>query len=506
MPRSASLRKASFALFTISILFISSCRVLPERKTASGSVEDQDTDLEQAPDGHVSEEQEAVTEQEETPPRPGSEVIVDDRPDAKDRPLITSFYGNELIREKVKEDGVEKIRLTLRGRATIKHGQITLIASRIALVGGNKGRLSGGVTVIDKENGVTLKSSTATYDRDQQKVILPGSPMILVRKKGEKQVTVTTTRIRHDLAERVSILESDVRIFQEDLVMLGDHGVHNSRESRFILEKNPVAIGPGTYLAGERVEYNTSRKEIRMEGQIAMYSSKGEPEQRKEPPGKEMPIPVTEFARRGGKLEDRNEDDSSDRSLQGAYILSANAIFYYPGSGGREPRLRVVGNVLMTRSDFRLEAPVLESEGKGFDMIVANEGANMEDKTQGINARSDIMRYNRKNERLRLEKNARIDFFDKETGKQNGFLTGAVIDADLKTEKTVARGDVQISRDDYKAVGEVASYDSASDIVVVEGNPGLLKGDSIVRSEKILIYPEKDRVLLMNGIRGSIAD
>ncbi|MEQ9362859.1 MAG: hypothetical protein RIF32_01370, partial [Leptospirales bacterium] len=115
---------------------------------------------------------------------------------------------------------------------------------------------------------------------------------------------------------------------------------------------------------------------------------------------------------------------------------------------------------------------------------------------------AEVMDYQRDEELLRLEGDPEIEFYKKGTDEVEATLRGAVIQRDFAAESTAAWGGVEIERENFLATGEIATYYEDAEVIVLEGDPGLKDGASFVRCEKILFYPEKNRILLYNRIRG----
>lgn len=442
----------------------------------------------------------------------GTPVIQDDTPDRKNRPLKTNFYAGELIREKYTDGPVEKVRIILRGNATIVHGTIRIVAPVIVLEDGKSGRITGGVTVIDRENGIRLRAGRAVYSRDDQRIVMDRRPVIHIVRKGSDPATVTTDRIEQDLAEKTSTLKGDVRIFQRGIALLSEEGVYDSKRSVFELKDEPIAIGPGNYMTGKKLEYDSDRKHLEVRQNVSFFFRQKkslEPEQ-KQTEQSEVPS-LIRFAKTDGRLFETAGNASVPGEASPASskstdrILTADALSYQLKSNDQEPTMRLIGNVLLTGDKIRLKSPEIETEGSSMNILVARNGAELFDGKQHIRATGKIMKYDREQETLRLEKDSLIEFLDDLNEQVTGELQAAFIEANLKTEKTFARGDVRLKRDDYIATGEIARYEASSDVVIVEGNPGIERNGSKVRSERIFIYPEQSRVLLLDGISGSLS-
>ncbi len=485
----------SLLILSLNVLFFS-CHAIPLRIVQpDGMIKDDNGEV--IPDSTPSE----TGEQQDFAAQSGEKSFTDSSPDARKRPLITTFSGGELVREKVNINGIEVTRITLRGGASIKHGNVILKAPSIRLDNGNLGHLDHGVTIIDRENHTTLKANRATYDRGQQKVDLEGFPLLTVNKPDQPAITVATSAIDHDLAIKKSVLKSDVRIYQKGLSLLADEGVYEGKNEMFTLTTNPVALGQDLLLSGESIVYHVKTGEIILNKDIALYQYGGEtPVETWGWEEENVLIGVEEFARSANILdaEAEKKKDSGPR----VSILTARQMSYFPRKAGREEQIVLNGDVLITNPEFRMKAPRLVTDGEKYRRILADRGGSIYDGKGGVEAVSDRIVYDRETGKMRLDQNAHIDFLDTKTGEQTGSMTGSVIEANLKEKTATARGGVEVDGKDYQATGEIAHLDSKADIVTVEGDPSLEKGGSKVRAGKILVYPKRKKVLLLNGIHG----
>lgn len=437
------------------------------------------------------------------PPADGQNVIVDEAPDRQGRPVRTYFYGAELIREKVEVDGIPVTRVSIVGGATIQHQGVYIVAPRIELVAGQKGRCVGGVTVRDPKNGVTIRAASAEYDRGQQRVELSGRPYLIQNRKGSKPTLVTTTAMVRDLAKSESILEGDVRIIQGEITIIGDRGRLIDAENRLILEDNPMIIGRDQFLVGKNLIYYLNNREIHLDGDVLQYGRQFEEVTVEAPPVKDSDrvIPLENFARNGARIFDPAGTRRTEKRAV-LSLMSSQRIIYRFDAGGQGPQSEVQGDVLLTRGPLLIRTPSLLADGDDFSRIHTEKGVFMHDKEQHIKVRAGTMEFQRKEEHLRLESDPQIEFLKKDTGETTATLYGAVIERDFKEGRTQARGDVRIVRETYTASGELATYHEREDVVILEGDPRLKDQGGEISCEKVLLYPKKNRVLLMNRITG----
>ena len=211
-------------------------------------------------------------------------------------------------------------------------------------------------------------------------------------------------------------------------------------------------------------------------------------------------VPLETFARNGGRTFD---PDATRRTEKRAVLslLSANRIVYR-FADGLPPVTEVQGDVLLTRGGLLIRTPVLKADGDGFNRIYTQKGVFMHDRDQHIKVRAGSMEYGRKEETLRLESDPRIEFLEKDSEEITATLHGAVIERDFKAGRTQARGNVRIVREAYTASGELATYHEREDVVILEGDPRLKDKGGEISCEKVLLYPKKNRVLLLNRITG----
>ena len=189
-------------------------------------------------------------------------TVTDNSATDRRKSVVTHFYAAELIREPVVIDNKPGFRIVLRGNATIVHDSTTLKAPLIYLDPGNEGRLLGGVTVFDAEQGMTLYAQEGTYSRSKETLSIEGLPRIQIKRANEKPVIATTSLIRRDLAEKKSYLDGDVRIHGEKWSLLADQAILSDDTGIMTLEKEPIMIGRDIYLSGGNIQYYTQQKRI----------------------------------------------------------------------------------------------------------------------------------------------------------------------------------------------------------------------------------------------------
>jgi lipopolysaccharide export system protein LptA len=127
------------------------------------------------------------------------------------------------------------------------------------------------------------------------------------------------------------------------------------------------------------------------------------------------------------------------------------------------------------------------------------------DHKQNLHITAGKMVYERASRMLKLEQDPKIEFLKKDSVEVTGSLSGALIERNFETKQTIARGNVRLVQSDVTAVGQKAVFQEDTGAVVIEGEPGIEQEKGIIRCEKIVYYPEKKRLLLMNRIRGSLA-
>jgi lipopolysaccharide export system protein LptA len=68
-------------------------------------------------------------------------------------------------------------------------------------------------------------------------------------------------------------------------------------------------------------------------------------------------------------------------------------------------------------------------------------------------------------------------------------------------QKLVAKGDVQITKQDIQATGQVASYDAISAVVTLTDNPQLQQEESVLRADRIKIFLNENRSQAEGDVR-----
>jgi lipopolysaccharide export system protein LptA len=477
--------RAITALFAIAISL--SCRSAPPIDDREGGR----TAEESIPDGTEPSDREAAA----VPAGSGKNRLAEESKTRSGRLLRTIITGEELIREKVIVDNKEVIRLTFRGSAVIDHEGIQIFAPEIVMDGGSKAHTKGGITIYDGKSGVRIQADRGDYDKFQETVLITGNPKMVVQKtKREPPLRITTNRMVRHLSERRSVFEGDVRIFHQEWAVVGDHGTMLDEKSEITLEKNPMIFGPNQFLTGDHLIYNTRTRELVLNDNVLYLSSGDEIS-----PRASEPVSLETFARRAGRI-DEQAGDSIKRTE-----ISARTLAYHLGVGDA-PTAELRGDVLITGTDLYARTPYLRTKGRDFGTIYTDQGIDMIDKVENIHVTAGEMFYERKARKMRLDLHPRMEFLGKQEGLQSGILEAAVIETNFATRETLARGDVRIQRENFSAAGEIASYRRDERVIVLEGDPSLRQGASTMQSEKIYIYPDTEKVLLFNRIRGYISE
>lgn len=432
------------------------------------------------------------------------ESLAETRPDRLGRAVTTVFSGYELIREVVEKDGLEVTRLTIRGAASIRHDQVLIQADRMVIEDGRYGRLDGAVRFTDRKSGARLFAARAEYFRDEQRAVLSGDPYIITRAAGQGATLVSCRGIVRDLAARTTTLDGDVRVHQDLFSMNGDRAVFTDEDRTLTVESNPLLFGRNVFLTGDRLIYETAERRIKLDGRV-IYMSRTAPASRAEEPA--GPPDLERYAREGGRSPappdaQAAEDEAAANDVDLPSTLSgASLVHEFPREGPARTTMR--GDVLLTRGEsLRLTAPEIVAYGRDFALLHVDQGVEMIDRERGVQVRARVLDFDRKAELLRLEGEPEIAFLDRQTAEPRATLRGAVIERDFQSGSTLAWGQVEIERDAYRAVGEMASYYEDQGVIILEGNPGLRGAGNGVYAEKILFYPEKNRILLYNRIRG----
>lgn len=418
--------------------------------------------------------------------------IEDDRPDGRGRAITTIFSGAELIREVVERDGIETIRVTIRGGASIRHDQVLISAAQMVIEGGDRGALEGGVTIVDRQSGARLRAARAQYSRSDQMVTLSGNPQLVAAAQGQSPALLSCNQMKRDLAARVTTLDGDVRIHQEQWSIVGDAAVYRDESREVTIGGGPMIFGRTQFLSGDSLVYDTAARTARLDGRTVLLSQ-------------DAPI-VGETARPAALTVDsflRDAGETADRSQpSGPAVMSADRFVYRSAQNPEDSETSAEGNVLITRSGLRIETPALTAYGRGLSLVHTDRGVRMLDRDQNIAVRAGVMEYHRDGNRLRLENEPELIFLKPGSDESQATLRGAAIERDFNARRTTAFGAVELIRENYQATGELATFFEDQGLVVLEGDPGIGGGRSRIHSEKILFYPEKNRIILYNRIRG----
>ena len=473
-----------FALSFAALLF-ASCQTVPVTRPQNEEVQ-------------VQPEEKPVVE--EKPAEENEKEITDERPASDGRTVRTRFYGDELWREKVVVNGIEVTRISIIGNATIEHEGVLIISPRIVIDGGNNGRCEGGVRIVDAKNGVRLFANSATYDRNEQLVTLAGNPYMIVQKEKQKPILVSSSVMIRDMGRSESRLGNDVRVVSEGWTLLSARGVYSDKSNTLTMDERPVIFGESLFMTGDNLVYDSSQKLITLDGHVSSLSSNTLIETAPAKKSDDLPS-VEDYGRKGGIPEPEEETPPVENEIS---LTTADKMTY--DFSGEEVLTKLSGSVLITRKSMTIKAEELTASGKEMNIISTETGIDMLDLEHNVHVVAEIMLFDRVQKHLRLENSPRLEFLDKETHEIKATLNGAIIERDFGAGETTATGNVSIEREDYRATGESAVYHESADLIVMEGRPGLRRGKGNVECEKILIYPERNRVLLYNRIRGFVLD
>lgn len=434
---------------------------------------------------------EALPENPETPDSPQNPAEPPKEEQKPGKLVRVQIYGDELIREEVDVGGVPVKRTTLRGNAVVLHNQVRIRAPLIIIEAGLKGVCTGGVRIEDDLNGLVVYAARADYDRALQTVILSGTPGMTSSGRNRKPAHLTASRMVRDMANNVSTLDGDVRIYSDGWTILAQAARFLDKEKRIDMADWPLVFGRGQYLTGATLSYFTEAKRLSFDGgTLNLRNGEEEVKPASAPPSLEQ------YVRRG--------EGSGGLEGSGPSALSADSIVH-DFSDKDKPKTTLKGNVLFTRESLRVTAPSLESIGRSGEYLVASEGVESLDRKQNLRIVAGRMVYERALKNLRLEKDPRIDFLAKDSDETTGSLSGALIERNFETKETTAQGGVRLLQGGVTAVGQRAVYREDTGALVMEGEPGIEQAQGKIRCEKIVYYPEKRRLILMNRIRGELA-
>lgn len=488
------------ALLITCALYTLQCRTILERGTERATNVEEQTAPQQKPP--LAEKPVDVEEQTDPEDRIDEEIPTDalyeTTTDKKGKKIKTYFYGDELIREKIEIDGAAATRITIRGNALILHDDVRISAPRLVVDAGVRGRLLGGVRISDKKSGLTIRASTALYDRLKQQVELSGRPRIQIKNKGQPTTLITARRAIRDLAGRRTILEGDVRIFHDDLVLLGERGVYEDDTDKITLSKNPVILGPGQYFTGEALVYSTIAKKLLLGDQaIAVTAGQNAPVLLAVEPEKKPSL--EQFARQGGVVAGEPQANQSKAEKEAPSVLSADAIEYDFFQEDNAEAV-VTGNVHYSREQLNIHAPVLRLRGKTAHVLDGPQGVKIIDGGTRVTAGS--MHYEQKTGILLLKDAPQMEFLDEENSEVTATLSATLLERNFERGTTLFRGDVSIQNESYRAVGELATYTESEEALLIEGSPAMEGEGGRMECERILIYPRTNRILLYNGLNG----
>ena len=402
--------------------------------------------------------------------------------------VFTSIQANNLVRENITKGGKKIIRIILSGNAILKHNHVKIRASRMIIDGGEIGALMGRVRVFDAKNKIKLYSNGARYNRKEQLLSLSQKPILQRRtKKGIFQIT--SENMQYYISKKVFELNKNVQVHYGDTNLLGDQGTFFVEQQKLILQKNPTIITKNMYLMAGHAEYASKKQSFVLRDKPTLYwnhniqSGGG---------WKEKPNSKNE----------RPQNASKGPTPSNLTILTAQNM-RYSFLKKKKKYLEASGNVIATQPNMRMAANRLRFFGSKMENITASGDVHFIDQENKIEYRAQNMTLNNQTKKFTLYKNAWLYFYE-EGQNAPSIISGGLIERDFQKRQILLQSNVQIQQKDYQAFAEIAQYYQNAGLMVLEGNPGLKKDNSFIRSEKIFIYQRKNRILFHNRIQGAL--
>ena len=421
--------------------------------------------------------------------------ITNNHNDRYGRPVFSSISADNLLHEKITKNGRTITRLTLTGNTILKHNHLRIRAKRIIIEGGEIGTMTGGVHIYDTQNKINIYAMEAHYNQKEQLLRLIKNPY-LQRYSNKKRFYLTCQRMLYYIANKRFKLNKDVRGSYGEHNLLGDEGVYDAEQYKLTLKDKPVIITKDMYLIAKHLSYSEKKHFIQLENKAVLYWRDN---------GNNLSY-ATGRKTASSKAKRKSTkpiyiNNSKKLISDKLTIVTANSM-QYNFSKGKANFLEANGNVIATQTNTWMSAKHLRFSGPQMRDIVAKGGVHMIDHEYKVEYQAENMHFDNQAQKFTLRKDVWLSFYNEKDSTPTVF-SGGIIERDIKKKQIMMQSHVQLRQKNYHAFAEIGHYYESKELIVLEGNPGLQRGHSFLRSEKIFIYPQKDHILFHNRIQGA---
>jgi lipopolysaccharide export system protein LptA len=156
----------------------------------------------------------------------------------------------------------------LDGNARVESGNMIITATHLVLGGEDYNTISGekGVSLIDSDRGITIRSGRFDYDRTT-KIIRFRNQVSLV--DGEKGIVIRCESLNLQEENDLVIMQVSVRLIKDETVCRGEFATYWMEDNQLEISGRPVVWRKEDEYRADRIRVNLDTDEITMEGAVA---------------------------------------------------------------------------------------------------------------------------------------------------------------------------------------------------------------------------------------------
>ncbi len=161
--------------------------------------------------------------------------------------------------------------LLLSGSARIETGSTTISADAIEIYGAQSRYVSctGGVNIIDGEQGISVRAEELYYDRNRSLLRIDGWAEMEDTANG---IIAKAAYLENSQETGISLLQISVKIYKhtEDgpMVCMTDSAVYDSRNQTLAMTGNSVVYWKGSSYEASQITVNLADNEITLKGRV----------------------------------------------------------------------------------------------------------------------------------------------------------------------------------------------------------------------------------------------
>ena len=412
------------------------------------------------------------------------------------------YTGNELFRgkENVKKTGREDLTTIMKGAAAVRYEQMLMKSAEIRIIGAENDYVISEVplTIDDYKSNTTLNAGYGEFIRSENRAYFNKKPWVvhLDKKTGEK-TTLASDEMDRFFNLSITRAYGHVRIFNADTTAYSAKATYYEDEEKILLEGNPVIYEKKNIYIADKMTLFKDKKIAILEGDVRILlteEKKGSPEMR------EVKTLVTgDYAeyRYGGQV--KVAEVQSKRKDSFVYV---------------------------SRKDSETYCDHLIARGENLDEMELFEKIYILDRENRTRLYGEYGNYSKQDQRTKMfTRNNKegilvhpvVVFYNKKD-EITGTMTSEILDRDLEKKMTYARGNVvfQLFEKNEKvnsapklqslAKSEWSEMEDEKKIIFMLGSPYLQKDQNQIRAAQIAIYPDDNRLELLNSIKGVISN